>query len=285
MYDFGEFAEGKGQCVNVEEVLKSMHENAFEEKYEGLGIAGVLKLIQNGEYVTFNCVALPDSDAREVVAGLRRREVLDFLGIHGVAGINDGDSRSLVLVGVAGLGSGVHVDWTQALNVAFGVTELRVGRKVLSSDEWGVLAWWFFIHPCKAQEAADYSKANFGPLGEDGKPVGKDFSAEDGVTLTRDEWKRLRVAMGKDGNGTPYVRWLPQFAGKVVVVPPGWLHQVVNEQACIKYAIDTYDVNNADLYMELAREVAAKITGKRNAKDYMGAAAVIVNAIVALMGM
>ena len=69
----------------------------------------MLKLIQNGEYVTFNCVALPDSDAREVVAGLRRREVSDFLAVHGVAGINDGDSRSLVLIGVAGLGSGVHV--------------------------------------------------------------------------------------------------------------------------------------------------------------------------------
>ncbi|CAL8465855.1 g5391 [Coccomyxa elongata] len=154
VYDFGEFAEGQGHSINVEEVLKSMHENAFEEKYE------------------------------------------------------------------------------------------------------------------------EYSKVHFG----------KDFSTEGGVILNTYECLKLQSKMGRDGQGGLYVRRVAQCAGQAVVVPPGWSHQVVNVQERVKFGIDFYDIGNASLYMDLARDVAAKVFGKRNAQDYMGAAAVIVNAIVALMG-
>ena len=61
-----------------------------------------------------------------------------------------------------------------------------------------------------------------------------------------------------------------QRAGEVVFVPPGWVHWVKNEQACVKFAYDGYDPKLMFAYMQSWEQVASKFTNKSNAPDYMG---------------
>ena len=59
-----------------------------------------------------------------------------------------------------------------------------------------------------------------------------------------------------------------QHHGEVVRVPAGWLHEVINRQACVKVAWEFMEDGRAQLYPTVSKLIAEHI-GERAAKDYM----------------
>jgi oxalate decarboxylase/phosphoglucose isomerase-like protein (cupin superfamily) len=59
-----------------------------------------------------------------------------------------------------------------------------------------------------------------------------------------------------------------QRHGQVVYVPPGWAHQVTNEQPCLKVAWDYYDPNNFGKYA-LVHKMASRFFGVAMSPDYV----------------
>lgn len=171
--------------------------------------------------------------------------------------VTDRDRLTLVLLGGAGNGTGLHLDWTQAYNLALALAGTDVG---------GVLATWVCIAPC-AVAAADAwlrlvkSEARDEYLYPDGlRTKGK-------VMLDDNMVQQLRRHL-IDLHGSNSVVVLQQRHGHVVFIPPGWVHQVVNQQRCIKLAWDFYEPLNFGGYA-MVHDMAAQHFGNAMADDYV----------------
>lgn len=192
-------------------------------------------------------------------------------------GVNDIGFSTLVILGGVGTGTGFHLDWTQAYNIAF-----SVGAAVAADS---VLAVWTFINPLMVGAADNWVKdivifpkkrARSGQqqqqVGKSRWPLGFAGSPNDRVHLKGSDLDRFLEAMQKLGTDmgvdNPVVR-LEQRAGELVYVPAGWVHQVVNLSPNVKVAWDYYSADNFHKYAQLQYRIASKFFRQASAKDYM----------------
>lgn len=155
---------------------------------------------------------------------------------------NDIYNSTLILLGVTGSKTGLHLDWTEAFNIAF-----EFGQP-------GTLAVWVLFHPSIVGELDAWLKAH-------GRPHGLATAGK--AHLSTEEMETLRGVFGEK------MVVLEQKGGDMVFVPPGWVHQVTNLQPCLKVAWDTYDARHYEQYCLLHRRIACKYFGSTMADDYM----------------
>lgn len=189
-------------------------------------------------------------------------------------GVNDIGFSTLIILGGIGTGTGFHLDWTEAYNIAF-----SVGAAVAADS---VLAVWTFINPLLISSADRWIKENLTGLGvprpkkkargeqqQVGKsrwPLGFAGSPDNRVHLKGPLLDRYaEVGVGVDN---PIVQ-LEQRAGELVYVPAGWVHQVVNLSPNVKVAWDYYSADNFHKYAQLQYRIASKFFRGGMAKDYM----------------
>lgn len=163
---------------------------------------------------------------------------------------NDLYRCSLVLLGAAGTATGLHLDWTEARNIAFAVDAASVGQ---------VLAEWTFIHPDAIQAANTWLQQNGFAAG---------LATPQRALLSSEQVSAMQAALANVVAGGA-VRVVQQRAGDMVHVPPGWVHQVVNVRACLKLAWDFYDYQHFPLYAKL-QSMIVPLFGGHMAADYMG---------------
>lgn len=264
------------KCFPVEELKRHDYSTAN----------GAMKAINNGAYLQLNPKNLP---AESMLRGaLQRLRVGEWR--RGVRGLSDFAINSLVLIGKAGNGTGFHVDWSQASNIAMGLDLKKVtcsayramcARACSASllrlfcfdarlcagvqvayDPQKPLAWWAFIHPDAFAAAEAWVRA---------KVPGREQLGIAKAVLDLQSVKELQQALG----GADKLKIVHQRAGHAVLVPPGWLHMVHNEQSCLKLAYDTYQLEWFPAYVLSWKRIAASMT--QNAEDYQA-----VNDVVAV---
>ena len=118
---------------------------------------------------------------------------------------------------------------------------------------------------CPAHQA---ERANIFVQEQLGKPGGFDQEADAKLVLSPEQAQLLQQHIGKDSTGQPWVEIIPQCHGDLVVMPPGHLHQVVNQQPCVKMAWDYYKLEQFPYYVASWQYVASKVTC-HNAADYL----------------
>lgn len=183
-------------------------------------------------------------------------------------GVNDIGLSTLIILGGVGTGTGFHLDWTEAYNIAF-----SVGAAATDT----VLAVWVFINPLLVGEADAWIKGTIKTSKRKHSqstqvssrwPEGFASSAEDRVHLKGDDLERFVEYMHSFATPNPVVM-LEQKPGQLVHVPPGWVHQVTNMSPNVKVAWDYYDANNMHKYVELQHKLASRYFKGSMARDYM----------------
>jgi hypothetical protein len=184
----------------------------------------------------------------------------------------------LFMLGRKACGSGLHFDRTSAVNVA-----MRTD-KGLSLD--APLAQWMFLHPrvfldedlllqlhaalvkMDVVKAGDVVEENIfaykrdaeyhesGALKRKKKPL-----------LSLNQVEELRFALGEEN-----VIILYQKHGQVVFVPPGYAHQVINLEDCMKMAFDFIDPKLLAEYAVVWRRMICRLAGSGAGDDYRGVA-------------
>jgi hypothetical protein len=192
-------------------------------------------------------------------------------------GANDIGRSTLIMLGGVGTGTGFHLDWTQASNVAFSVGVAAVAAGT-------VLAEWVFINPLLVAAADAWVKEHVfttkrkrvegGGYVEEQVPrwpLGFASPASDRVHLKGDDLQRFLTYMrqlgAERGIRNPVVE-VKQCPGQLVRVPAGWPHQVTNVSPNVKVAWDYYDAVNMHKYVQL-QSIAAECFKSSMAKDYM----------------
>ncbi len=215
-------------------------------------------------------------------AALLRRMPIDWLRIRycfslhmlkACRGINDIGNSTLLLLGGVGTGTGLHLDLTEARNIAF-----SVGDRVVSTKK--TLAKWVFINPLMLKVADKFIRsvrltAGKRKRGEDAAelkwPNGLMTSADKRVHLEGTYLTQFLKHMKREGEkmtvANPVVQ-LDQKAGQLVHVPAGWVHQVTNVKCNVKVAWDFYDPGNMHKYVQVQR-LASKFFKRSMAPDYM----------------
>jgi hypothetical protein len=162
--------------------------------------------------------------------------------------VTDSARSSLILLGGPKTGTGLHVDWTEAFNIAFSVGD---------APTMAVLAVWVFLHPAVAQAAHDWLKQNGWQDGLAAK-----------VRLEGASQEQFTQHLEQKQPGSVLV--IEQRAGEMIRVVPGWIHQVSNLQPSLKLAFEVYDVNHFHAYGLLMHRIASPLFGKAMPRDYMG---------------
>lgn len=204
------------------------------------------------------------------------------------SGLVDTDQfrSALVLLGSGGMGSAVHVDWSEAINLALAITGCW--------NEGLALALWMFVKPSAMAELEELMKASSAGLaaatanlkGKKAVEATQKFAAAarkkaakgEGLSklypeglqtgmipaFTEADMRYIAKVMGPDK-----VQLVEQHAGEVVRVRVGWGHAVVNLQPCIKVAYDRYLSANFPRYA-VSHAMTAPMFGLNNAQDYTG---------------
>ncbi len=164
---------------------------------------------------------------------------------------------TLLLLGRKGHGTNIHIDWTEALNMALAI-----------EDDWDqavALAQWLFVKPQALQrldallrERPEF-KTRF-PHGLKTFPLAP-FSEAD-----------MDLVVELLGDADAYL--VQQKAGDIVRVRMGWAHAVVNLQPCIKIAFDRYIRERFPAYA-LSHVRYAALFGRNMTRDYAGWAQVL----------
>ena len=184
-------------------------------------------------------------------------------------GVNDIGLSTLIMLGGVGTGTGFHLDWTEAYNIAF-----SIGAAAVAADT--VLAVWVFINPLCVGEADAWiketiktSKRKHSQSTQVSRwPAGFASSAEDRVHLKGVDLERFLEYMHSLATPNPVVV-LEQKPGQLVHVPSGWVHQVINMSPNVKVAWDYYDASNMHKYVELQHKLASRYFKGSMAGDYM----------------
>lgn len=191
-------------------------------------------------------------------------------------GINDIGRSTLIMLGGVGTGTGFHLDWTQASNVAFSVGATAVEAST-------VLAEWLFINPRLVADADAWVKQHVlttkrkrvdGGHQEEQVPrwpLGFASPYNDRVRLIGNDLQRflsyMRQLGAERGINNPVVE-VKQCAGQQVLVPAGWPHQVTNVSPNVKVAWDYYDADTMYKYVQL-QSIASTCFKGSMAEDYM----------------
>ena len=196
------------------------------------------------------------------------RDALPDGMVQGTYEITDKYRCALVLLGGPTVHTRLHLDWSEARNVACGI--------VTGTVPTGPLAVWVLINPRAAQEVDAWIKEK-GATELAEHMVGDCTMGLAGeVFLKEAAVQQLQQDLGADA-----VVVLEQHHGDVVTVPPGWVHQVSNRQTCLKIANDLYVKCNYGLYALLWRRIASPLFGKAMFPDYVGLNSVLAAEIVA----
>jgi hypothetical protein len=166
---------------------------------------------------------------------------------------------TLALLGGLGTGTGLHVDWSEAYNIAFAVGSSASGERL-------VLAVWVFLHPNHLAEAVAWIKDHV-PRAKQGVLA---VPKEQRPLLSEEEVRQMHAALPAGA-----VVVLEQAAGDVVHVPPGWVHQVSNKQPCIKVAWDVHDELQYGTYVAVMQQIVSPWFKQHMAADYMGVNTVV----------
>ncbi len=134
------------------------------------------------------------------------------------------NSTSTLIFGKEGKSSALHMDWSDAINLAIEVRDKSPSNRATSEETAPIVAIWAFIHP----KALDMLNSAL-----------RDLKISNGTKirtyLTPPAMKTLQARMGKCPETGHY--WLTireQRAGEIVHVPCGWAHAVYNVKVRIK---------------------------------------------------
>jgi hypothetical protein len=242
----------------VEEVNKLWEGFTEDGKTRDIAVEVAGGLGDTTRYLKPSVEAFPP-DARD--AFLRIRKMFPCDSKPGERGVSDLASTMLVLLGGIGSHTPFHLDWTQALNVAYAVG-------CASNDE--VLSEWVFINPSAIPVADAWLRSQSRGRG---RPFANGFSSEGGVCLRGSTLERFIGSLTKLHRDNVVV--CRQRHGEMVVVPPGWIHQVTNLKPNIKLAWDTIDHRQFAAYALLHTSIATKYFRGVMAEDYMAVNRVI----------
>jgi hypothetical protein len=164
----------------------------------------------------------------------------------------------LFMVGRAGNGTPFHLDWANAINVAFAITE---EHKTNATP----LAMWSFIDPIVlatetlSQAMDTWCEQNLHKYHSttEHKPNQRLFNQQvdrnpsnnlpTRPILTYNDMLALDTYLN-DHSGVEsrsYITHILQRHGDVITVNVGWAHQVINLQPCVKYAFDYASAHEA----------------------------------------
>jgi hypothetical protein len=155
----------------------------------------------------------------------------------------------LMMLGVKGCGTPFHHDWSNAVNVAFALSDLTMHS---------ILAVWSFLHPSVLLDEElkgyfdEWCKMNLQKycLEEEEPSDLRLFNQEVTRTPSRRRPRRPLLTMSDmtalnthlaDRSNRPnfqFIIHLNQRHGDVMQVCVGWSHQVINTEECWKYAFD-----------------------------------------------
>lgn len=181
-----------------------------------------------------------------------RQEGRKMVGNHLV---NFASWSILVLIGTVGAVTPLHLDWTSAANVAFAVT----GAGVATVNLMMPLAEWIFIHPSAIPAVNTWLKEKYKSrkaVVANGLRCGKDAMP----VLQEKQFEDLQRFCGVGANGVPLVRKLYQYHGDWIHFLPGYLHQVITLQPCVKFAWDVYELAKFPAYIAVWRDLIAQFT-------------------------
>lgn len=203
----------------------------------------------NGVYQNFQS-ARPIYSDTDAAAGSLLAAILELRNTEDrsvFTGIYDIMSTMLFFLGKAGHITHWHLDRSEALNWALGVLlgEVDIDKPV---------AAWYFVHATQLAGLAEYYASLGLALTELTSPPGDE------------DIRRLALGYGV------IVTKVEQHAGDVVRVEPGWAHFVETLQPCIKSAWDSYDPQNALLYVLAGRSIGAHFPAAP--EDYVASLAV-----------
>ena len=143
------------------------------------------------------------------------------------------DSTCLLLLTLSeGTGTRPHADPTEALNFAVAVLVGAAGEELkrqISSGARPVLASWLFVHPSLAEEVSalyqylGYAHAGFATPEKNAEGTMLHQAADQALFDAVLRRFGNRVIAGQSG-----VFVLEQRVGDMVMVPPGWVHTVIN---------------------------------------------------------
>ncbi|KAL0043175.1 hypothetical protein WJX82_006687 [Trebouxia sp. C0006] len=173
--------------------LSAELEKRIEEKRPTGGQKGVEHALLNeykrGDYLTCNLQLKPEPSAQAKLLGdLRESQAdMEWWADAMEARINDIYQSTLLLIGKADQGTGFHVDWTEAKNIAFACNQADLPK---------VLAVWIFLHPSIAMKALAWLRINGYPNGFE--TIGK-------VHLSEQEVQALDEHLGVDEHGRQYL--------------------------------------------------------------------------------
>ncbi|DBA96115.1 TPA: hypothetical protein ACH3X1_015671 [Trebouxia sp. C0004] len=246
--------------------LSAELEKRIEEKRPTGGQKGVEHALLNeykrGDYLTCNLQLKPEPSAQAKLLGdLRESQAdMEWWADAMEARINDIYQSTLLLIGKADQGTGFHVDWTEAKNIAFACNQADLPK---------VLAVWIFLHPSIAMKALAWLRINGYPNGFE--TIGK-------VHLSEQEVQALDEHLGVDEHGRQYLVRLEQRHGQLVEIPPGWIHQVTNLVECLKMAWDVYELAHVPDYVASWHHISSQVTCS-NSEDYMSCRLLIHSAL------
>ena len=179
---------------------------------------------------------------------------------------NRANRQILALIGSKGNWTPWHIDWTSAINVAFGISGVDISKP---------LARWYFVHPAAILKVDQWIKMKYGI--EAGLRCGKDAMPY----LKDDDFSELQKYCGNDPAGRPYVWVELQFHGEWFEFEPGLLHQVETLQPSIKFAWDVYKADKLKMYLQVWMYIICQfMAAPTNAEDYMNIVGLILSDIL-----
>ena len=174
----------------------------------------------------------------------------------------DAFRSTLMLIGNVGMGTRIHVDWTEAINLALGIASRW--------DDKMAVALWMFVRPNAMRELDTLLKQWASAPDKGGLsatfPLG--LCTPNMPIFTEADMRRMKGHMGDK------VMLVEQRAGQVVRAMAGWGHAVVNLQPCIKIAYDMFVVDNFPSYA-IAHAMTARLFKNNCIHDYTSWAKVI----------
>ena len=223
------------------------------------GMAQVLRDITDGKYVQGNPTRLPATlPLAQAILRWRRGEAWGMLNLQD--GITTMARSTLVLIGRAGRHTGLHLDRAEAVNVAFGVL-LPTRRRTLRR----VLARWTLFSPKIVHILAAHARKKAPDMAR-----WHDVFVDDATI--RDI--KVEAASVPCEDGSAHVVEVDQCAGMRVWVPPGYVHQVVNHEDCVKVAWDFVEAKHMHLCVQHSVDVGSGAIGA-SGNDYVALPSVL----------
>ena len=198
--------------------------------------------LESGRYlnITFASSVFRGSSIMKVIDGLRKDKFTLWAD-----GVVSDTGNLLCLLGKKGSRTPMHLDWTHAENLAFGVGDKENVRP---------LAKWTFIPPHAISHLDNFLKSK-----------GFEDGLKGGHFIEEDTLNEFAAAMPADVKVTSAA--CEQLPGELIKVPVGWAHQVENLQDCVKFAWDLWEPDRFALYYESYKTLGSVFF--RQAKDYM----------------